>query len=179
MFGTNYDNSQPQGGPVTHPTNNDHNINDDIPAAPPEPQQHSGQADSVFPSTGSDDPFGTTPIIDDPSAAADPQATQSHTQQQTTVSDSQKVNTPSSHSNDLIGIKQQALHELSPLVKHLDQSAEEKFKTTMMMIQASDDQSLVPEAFECAKQIADDKARAQALLDIINEINYFTQNHDE
>ena len=76
----------------------------------------------------------------------------------------------------LLGIKQEALTQLSPLVDHLDQTPEEKFHTTMMMIQASDDQSLIPQAFEAAKQITDDKARAQALLDIINEINYFTQH---
>lgn len=78
-------------------------------------------------------------------------------------------------SNDLLDIKRQALQELSPLVDHLDQSPEEKFKTTMMMIQATDDKALLPAAFGAAKEIADDKARAQALLDVINEINYFTQ----
>lgn len=76
---------------------------------------------------------------------------------------------------DLIRIKQDALHELTPLVDHLDQTPEEKFRTTMMMIQAADDQSLLPVAFDAAKSISDDKARAQALLDVINEINYFTQ----
>ncbi len=80
-------------------------------------------------------------------------------------------------SGDLLDIKQQALQHLTPLVGHLDQTPEEKFRTTMMMIQGSDDQSLVPQAFESAKQITDDKTRAQALLDIINEINYFTQQH--
>jgi hypothetical protein len=84
---------------------------------------------------------------------------------------------PSSSSNDLLEIKQQALQHLSPLVSQLDQTPEEKFKTTMMMIQATDDQSLVKEAYEAAKTIPDEKQRAQALLDIINEINYFTQNH--
>ncbi len=78
-------------------------------------------------------------------------------------------------SADLLSIKKEAMEHLSPLVGHLEQSPEEKFKTTMMMIQASDDQSLVPKAYEAAKAITDDKARAQALLDIINEINYFTQ----
>lgn len=77
--------------------------------------------------------------------------------------------------DDLIRIKQDALKELSPLVDHLEQSPEEKFRTTMMMIQASDDQSLLQAAFSSAKQISDDKVRAQALLDVINEINYFTQ----
>jgi hypothetical protein len=79
-------------------------------------------------------------------------------------------------SEDLMAIKQEALQQLSPLVSHLDQSPEEKFHTTMMMIQASDDQSLVHTAFDAAKSITDDKTRAQALLDIINEINYFTQH---
>jgi hypothetical protein len=77
---------------------------------------------------------------------------------------------------DLMSIKQEALQQLSPLVDHLDQTPEEKFHTTMMMIQAADNQSLIQSAFETAKQITDDKVRAQALLDIINEINYFTQN---
>ncbi len=78
--------------------------------------------------------------------------------------------------NDLLDIKQQALSQLSPLVGHLDQSPEEKFRTTMMMIQASDDQSLVRAAYDAAQAITDEKARAQALLDIVNEINYFTQH---
>jgi hypothetical protein len=78
--------------------------------------------------------------------------------------------------NDLFDIKQQALTQLSPLVGHLDQSPEEKFRTTMMMIQASDDQNLIRPAFEAAQSIGDEKVRAQALLDVVNEINYFTQN---
>jgi hypothetical protein len=85
--------------------------------------------------------------------------------------------TPSGVSEELLTIKQQALQDLSPLVSHLEQSPEEKFKTTMMMIQASDDQSLLNEAYKAAQNITDDKARAQALLDIVNEINYFTQAH--
>lgn len=76
---------------------------------------------------------------------------------------------------DLTDIKQQALSQLSPLVGHLDQTPEEKFRTTMMMIQAADDQSLIKAAYDAAQQIPDEKAKAQALLDVINEINYFTQ----
>lgn len=79
--------------------------------------------------------------------------------------------------DDLLEIKQDALHELTPLVGHLEQSPEEKFRTTMMMIQASDDHSLIKTAYDAAKQITDEKARAQALLDVVNEINYFTQQH--
>lgn len=79
---------------------------------------------------------------------------------------------------DLLDIKQRALKELTPLVDHLNQSPEEKFRTTMMMIQAADDQSLIARAYDAAKEITDEKTRAQALLDVINEINYFTQQHE-
>ena len=77
--------------------------------------------------------------------------------------------------DDLLDIKQQALQQLTPLVGHLDQTPEEKFRTTMMMIQASDNQALLKDAYAAAQAITDEKVRAQALLDVINEINYFTQ----
>jgi hypothetical protein len=86
----------------------------------------------------------------------------------------EEINQPTQN-NDLLALKQQALGELSPLVDHLDQSPEEKFRTTMMMIQSTDNQALLKEAFAAAQAIPDDKVRAQALLDVINEINYFTQ----
>lgn len=89
--------------------------------------------------------------------------------------DATNTNQPIDNSDGLLDIKKEALMELSPLVNQLDQSADEKFQTLMMMIQASDNKSLVPQAFEAAKTISDDKKRARALLDVVNEINYFTQ----
>lgn len=87
--------------------------------------------------------------------------------------------TPASgEDSDLLDIKQQALQQLTPLVGHLDQSPEEEFRTTMMMIQAADNQTLVKKAYEAAQKITDEKTRAQALLDIVNEINYFTQHKE-
>lgn len=81
--------------------------------------------------------------------------------------------------NDLIRIKQEALQQLAPLVDHLDQTPEERFRTTMMMIQATDDSSKIQDAHEAALLIEDEKVRAQALLDVVNEINYFTQQNKE
>ncbi|HLC91600.1 MAG TPA: hypothetical protein VJC09_00950 [Candidatus Saccharimonadales bacterium] len=81
--------------------------------------------------------------------------------------------------DDLTSIKQEALQQLSPLVGHLDQTPEEKFRTTMMMIQAADNQSLIKTAYDAAQQITDEKEKAQALLDVINEINYFTQQNKD
>jgi hypothetical protein len=78
--------------------------------------------------------------------------------------------------NRLASMKQEAMSHLEPLVDHIDGTPEETFKTTMMMIQANDNHLLLDKALDAAKKINDDKARAEALLDIINEINYFSQN---
>jgi hypothetical protein len=89
--------------------------------------------------------------------------------------------TPAAPVNDdeLLSIKQQALQHLSPLVGQLDQDPEEKFHTTMRIIQASDNHTLIKDAFDAATQIPDEKARAQALLDVVNEINYFTRQGEQ
>lgn len=89
------------------------------------------------------------------------------------------MSTDDATADDLLQIKQQALQQLSPLVGHLDQSPEEKFRTTMMMIQASDNQALIKDAYAAAQAITDEKTRAQALLDIVNEINYFTNQSQQ
>ncbi len=83
------------------------------------------------------------------------------------------------NADELLDIKQQALQQLTPMLDHLEQSPEEKFRTTMMMIQAADNDTLIPTAYKAAQAITDEKARAQALLDIVNEINYFTQQGSE
>ncbi len=84
-------------------------------------------------------------------------------------------NPTNSAPSDLLSLKQQALTQLEPLVNQLDQTPEEKFRTTMMLIQSTDNQSLIQDAYDTAQSITDEKVRAQALLDVINEINYFTQ----
>jgi hypothetical protein len=82
----------------------------------------------------------------------------------------------SPESDELLALKQHALQQLSPLLNHLDQTPEEKFRTTMMMIQTTDNPDMIKTAYDAAQNITDDKVKAQALLDVINEINYFTQH---
>ncbi|MCA9330395.1 hypothetical protein KDA11_07110 [Candidatus Saccharibacteria bacterium] len=81
--------------------------------------------------------------------------------------------------DQLKDIKTQALNQLSPLVSQLDQSPEERYKTIMMLIQASDNHELIKEAYQAANQITDEKSKAEALLAIVNEINYFSQHHSQ
>jgi len=157
MFGHQDDTQQPQNGQWSQPAGDAPvQAPDPFVATPVSPSAPAPSSPPLIEATETDGlPATPSATPADPSAAADP---------------------ASADTNNLLDIKQQALQQLSPLVGHLEQSPEEKFRTTMMMIQASDDQSLIPVAYEAANQISDEKARAQALLDIVNEINYFTQH---
>lgn len=153
--------------------------NQQVPSAPPVPPQDVPADNNNWghPGTPMDNsqPQTFTPL-DHSFAAPQPDEVAAPTPVDTPVEPaSSDVPQDSPVSSDLIDIKQKALSQLTPLVGHLDQAPEDKFRTTMMMIQASDDQSLLNSAYEAANQIADEKLKAQALLDIVNEINYFTQ----
>ena len=71
-------------------------------------------------------------------------------------------------------IKHTALSELRPLVDKLDVSPEEKFDTYLLLIRSTDDKSLIAPAHDAAVAIVDEARRAQALLDIIKEIDYLS-----
>jgi len=98
-----------------------------------------------------------------------------HAPQPSTSADPDDNQLTEATNDTLIHVKQEALDELFPLIDKLDQTPDERFKTLMMIIQASDNHTLIEKAFQIAQTIDDEKVRAQALLDIINEINYFTQ----
>jgi len=80
----------------------------------------------------------------------------------------------SATSGDLEDIKKDALTELRPLVEKLDLEPEEKFDTYLLLIRSTDDKALIAPAHAAAQSIADESRRAQALLDIIKEIDYLS-----
>ena len=86
--------------------------------------------------------------------------------------------TPAS-STDLDGIKKDALTELRPLIDKVDLPAEEKFDTYLMLIRSTDDSSLIAPAHAVAQSITDETRRAEALLDIIKEIDYLSRNNQQ
>lgn len=81
----------------------------------------------------------------------------------------------SSTSSDLDGIKNDALQELRPLIDRVDLPAEEKYDTYLMLIRSTDDSTLIAPAFAAAQNISDETRRAEALLDIIKEIDYLSR----
>lgn len=48
----------------------------------------------------------------------------------------------------------------------------------MMLLQSTDDKSLIKPAYEVAQQIEDDETKAQALVDVVREIKYLEQKSE-
>ncbi len=76
---------------------------------------------------------------------------------------------------DLDSIKLNALKELRPLMDKVELPAEEKFDTYLMLIRSTDDKTLIGPAHTAAQGIADEKRKAEALLEIIKEIDYLSR----
>jgi hypothetical protein len=179
MFG--HDNHHDEENNLPEP---DGNLVHDHGVTPPPADDDTSFLDDVEPTT-----VTPTPTTDDSTDAEEPSAPAVDLPAAAPAVDEPAVVAPvaaapapavvPADTDKLLDIKQQALQQLTPLVGHLEQSPEEKFRTTMMMIQAADNHELVGTAYEAAQQIADEKVRAQALLDIVNEINYFTHNGSE
>lgn len=130
------------------------------PAAPTEDAMNFEETPVATPSA---DPAAAAPV-DDAASQADP--TPSTLPAPTTAP-----------SGDLDGIKKDALNELRPLIDKVDLPAEEKFDTYLMLIRSTDDTSLVGPAHAAAQGIADEKRRAEALLEIVKEIDYLSRGN--
>lgn len=84
-----------------------------------------------------------------------------------------------SDSGELDSVKKSALEQLRPLMEKLELTPDDKFDKYLMMLRASDDPTLIKPAYEAAEGISGDKEKAQAMLDIINEINYITASKQQ
>lgn len=163
---------------------------------------NSAQSDSAASSTGMDGnvslppivpldspvaPVVSSPLLPTPGLAADDTSSPTITNVHGGTDDPQHGD-DNSRSNDasspapepvvtgpLADIKSDALNELRPLVDKLTVSPEEKFDTYLLLIRSTDDTSLIAPAHEAAKAIEDEARRAEALLDIIKEIDYLSR----
>jgi hypothetical protein len=143
----------PSSGFSSNSSSNPNASSTPVPSPAPEP---AGQPAGSFGSMGSaPDPMSGPKPVSAPAAST--------------------MTLPSPLPGDIQDIKRQALMDLSPLVGHLDLSPEEKFRTTMMMLQSTDEPSMLKDAYAAAQAIPDEKIRAHALLDVVNEINFFEQ----
>jgi hypothetical protein len=126
-------------------------------------------------------PAGPLPDAAAPVPAPTPQSTAPSMPEPETpaASTPQEPSLPTMPSMPAIGglddLKKLALEELRPLVGKLDLPPDDKFDTLLLIIRSTDDQTLLEPAHEAAKAIPDENKRAQALLDVIKEIDYFNQ----
>ena len=127
-----------------------------------------------------------SPVINPATISPDPVATDSDDSQKSVestvestapepVAPTPSVSAPAAAADPALDtIKQTALNELRPLVDKLDVSPEEKFDTYLLLLRSTDDKTLIAPAHDAAVAIVDEARRAQALLDIIKEIDYFS-----
>ncbi len=126
----------------------------------------------------------TSPVINPATISPDPVATDQNDEPATDVTKpaapepvtpTPAVSAPTPTADPALDtIKQTALNELRPLVDKLDVSPEEKFDTYLLLLRSTDDKTLIAPAHDAAVAIVDEARRAQALLDIIKEIDYFS-----
>lgn len=70
---------------------------------------------------------------------------------------------------ELSSVKQSMIQDLIPLMDKVSLDADKKFDLYKEVIDSTHDKTMVPAAYEAAKGIADDTAKAEALLYLINE----------
>ena len=125
-----------------------------------------------------------SPVINPATSSPDPVATDQNDEPATDITKpttpepvvpTPSVSAPAATADPALDtIKQTALNELRPLVDKLDVSPEEKFDTYLLLLRSTDDKTLIAPAHDAAVAIVDEARRAQALLDIIKEIDYFS-----
>jgi hypothetical protein len=76
---------------------------------------------------------------------------------------------------NLDSIKSQALTDLRPLIDRVDLPPEERFDAYLMLLRSTDDSTLVAPAHAAAQGISDEKRKAEALLEVIKEIDYLSR----
>ncbi len=72
---------------------------------------------------------------------------------------------------DLDRVKINALNEIRPILESVDIPFEKKFLIYKDIIELTDDKACIEPAYNAARQIADEKTRAEALLYIIEVID--------
>ena len=71
--------------------------------------------------------------------------------------------------------KKRALESLAPLLGSLNVDPERKFEICMNAIRFTDNKDLVETALEAAEAIEEKGTKAEALVELITEINYLQQ----
>jgi hypothetical protein len=86
----------------------------------------------------------------------------------------QSVTTPDL--SELEQVKERAVSLLLPVIDSMEGTPEQKFEMLMMAARSSSNAALLNKALDAAQNIPDEREKASALLDVLNEINYGLRN---
>ncbi len=78
---------------------------------------------------------------------------------------------PMGYSSDISKVKEAALKELFPIMDRVEVDPEKRFLLYQEMLTTMRDKAVIAPAYEAARQIRDDKVRADSLLYLINSID--------
>ncbi len=78
---------------------------------------------------------------------------------------------PMGYGSDISKVKEAALKELFPIMDRVEVDPEKRFLLFQEMLTTMRDKAVIAPAYEAARQIRDDKIRADALLYLINSID--------
>jgi hypothetical protein len=73
--------------------------------------------------------------------------------------------------DSLKNLRDQAINTLLPLVDQLSEPPERKFEILMMATRTSNNLELMKKTLEIAQQLDSNDKKAEAVLDVLNEIN--------
>lgn len=164
----------PQENTTTQPISDDQELAKALAGVLPDAPEEPAPAPDALQFEETPAPVSVPPVATvDPSATAAPAAVPPVAPIVIPEPDTAVADTSSS--TDLDTIKNDALQELRPLIDRVDLPAEEKFDTYLLLIRSTDDSSLIGPAHEAAQNITDEKRKAEALLDIIKEIDYLSR----
>ncbi len=78
---------------------------------------------------------------------------------------------PMGYGTDISKVKEAALKELFPIMDRVEVEPEKRFLLYQEMLTTMRDKAVIAPAYEAARQIRDDKVRADSLLYLINSID--------
>jgi hypothetical protein len=90
--------------------------------------------------------------------------------------DSNGSENPTAQNDQLEDVKKRAMHALTPLIADIkDMDPERKFDICLSAMRYTDNKELANVALNAALEISEDETKAEALVELINEINYLQQ----
>ena len=153
--------------------NQNRNKDNDLQRAIDEITQKGGSNNGPKPAAPAPAPMGGSGMMPEPAAMKMPAAPapQMAMPSMPPMGGSSAYGRPMGYSSDISKVKEAALKELFPIMDRVEVDPEKRFLLYQEMLTTMRDKAVIAPAYEAARQIRDDKVRADSLLYLINSID--------